>query len=126
MTLSSSNSDSPASEPLSIAVISPNDPRRNAALSALEKFPNGRVWEFMSYPPDVEVVAKTLKQRFDVVVIDLDSDPEYALELIEKVSVGGSTNVIVFSGVPNPDLMVRCMRAGARVSPLAPHHRPYD
>jgi pilus assembly protein CpaE len=107
-------SDSFGSEPLSIAVISPNDQRRNAALSALDKFPNGRIWEFMSYPPDVEAVAQMLKQRFDVVIIDLDSDPDYTLELVEQISTSGSINVIVYSGMADRDLIVRCMRSGAR------------
>ncbi len=111
---SGQTSDSTGASPLAIAVISPNDMRRNAAIAALDKFPNGRVWEFMSYPPDIDTVAEMLKDRFDVVIIDLDSDPEYTLELVEKICADKSTNVIVYSGVVNPDLMVRCMRAGAR------------
>ena len=67
--------DSLGSEPLSIAVISPDDRRRNLAIRALDGFPNGRIREFISYPPDVESVTRMLKQSFDVVVIDLDSDP---------------------------------------------------
>jgi pilus assembly protein CpaE len=88
--------DSLGAEPLSIAVISPNDQRRNAAISSLDKFPNGRIWEFMSYPPDIDAVAQMLTQRFDVVIIDLDSDPEYTIQLIEHICNGGSTNVIVY------------------------------
>jgi pilus assembly protein CpaE len=106
--------DSLGAEPLSIAVISPDDQRRNAAISALDKFPNGRIWEFMSYPPDFDAVAQMLKERFDVVIIDLDSDPEYTVQLIEHICNGGSTNVIVYSGIADPAMMIRCMRAGAR------------
>jgi len=70
------------SEPLSIAVISPDDVRRNAAIRALDKVPNGQIREFISYPPDIEGVTRILKKSFDVVIIDLDSDPEYTLELV--------------------------------------------
>lgn len=101
-------------EPLSIAVISPDDRRRNAVITSLDKFPNGRIREFISYPPDVESVTRTLKQSFDVVIIDLDSDPEYTLRLVESICSDGATNVIVFSEQADPALMLRCLRAGAR------------
>ena len=84
-------------EPLSIAVISPDDKRRNAAIRALDKFPKGRIREFISYPPDIDSVTRMLKQSFDVVIIDLDSDPEYTLKLVESICADGATNVIVYS-----------------------------
>ncbi|MGC1461950.1 MAG: hypothetical protein WA802_07095 [Terracidiphilus sp.] len=105
---------SPGLEPLSVAVISPDDRRRNVAVQALDKFPNGRIREFISYPPDIEAVTRMLKKSFDVVIIDLDSDPEYTLELVENISAEGGTNVIVYSEAVDPGLMVRCLRAGAR------------
>jgi pilus assembly protein CpaE len=55
-----------------------------------------------------------LKKSFDVVIIDLDSDPEYTLELVGNVSDEGGANVIVYSERVDPGLMVRCLRAGAR------------
>ena len=106
--------ESLGAEPLSIAVISPDDLRRNLAIQALDKFPNGRIREFISYPPDIESVTKMLKRSFDVVIIDLDSDPEYTLELVENICSDGATNVIVYSEKVDPGLMVRCLRAGAR------------
>ena len=106
--------DSLGVNPLSIAVISPNTYHRNSAISALERFPNSRIREYITYPPGAEEVAQVLKQDFDVVIVDLDSDPEYALELVENVCSDGSTNVIVYSARPDPDLLLRCMLAGAR------------
>ncbi len=85
-----------------------------SAIQALDKFPNGRIREFISYPPDIESVTRMLKKSFDVVIIDLDSDPEYTLELVENISAEGGTNVIVYSETVDPGLMVRCLRAGAR------------
>jgi pilus assembly protein CpaE len=114
MSPSGQNPETLGAEPLSIAVISPDDGRRNAAISALDKFPNGRIREFISYPPDVESVTRMLKQSFDVVIIDLDSDPEYTLDLVENICADGATNVIVYSEQVDPGLMVRCLRAGAR------------
>lgn len=107
-------SESLSASPLSIAVIGPNNYYRNSAISALEGFPNARIREFVTYPPGADAVAHILKQDFDVVIIDLDSDAEYALKMVEYLSVDGSTNVIVYSSEPDPDLLLRCMRAGAR------------
>lgn len=106
--------DSIGAEPLSIAVISPDDRRRGAAIGALDKFPNGRIREFISYPPDIESVTRMLKKSFDVVIIDLDTDPQYTLDLVEKLCSDGAMNVIVYSEKVDPGLMVRCLRAGAR------------
>src|ERR1035441_797890 len=89
--------DSLSDNPLRIAVISPNADRRDAAISALDRFPNGRIREYVTCPPDVEAVAQVLMEDFDVVIIDLDSDPEYALELVENICADGSTNVIAYS-----------------------------
>ena len=100
--------------PLTIAVISPDATNREQAISALARFTNGSIREFVTYPPGASAIAQTLKQDFDVVIIDLDTDPEYALELVENVCLDGSTNVIVYSAKPDPNLLLRCMRAGAR------------
>jgi pilus assembly protein CpaE len=102
------------SSPLSIAVISPDAFNRDQAIASLARFSNGSIREFVTYPPGAGVVGEALRQDFDVVIIDLDSDPEYALELVEKICVDGSTNVIVYSAKPDPALLLRCMRAGAR------------
>ena len=89
-------------EPLGIAVISPDDYRRSLAIRALDGFPQGRIREFISYPPDVDSVTRVLKESFDVVIIDLDSDPEYTLNLVEKICADGATNVIVYSQRSRP------------------------
>jgi pilus assembly protein CpaE len=99
---------------LSIAVICPDEQRRNDAISALGECQNGSIREFISYPPNLQDVARTLGNNFDVIVIDLDSDPEYALDLVESISTSGMATAIVYSAQADPDLLVRCMRAGAR------------
>ena len=55
-----------------------------------------------------------LGNNFDVILIDLDSDPEYALKLVESISTRGLAIAFVYSTQADPDLLVRCMRAGAR------------
>jgi len=110
-------------EPLGIAVISPDDYRRSLAIRALDGFPHGRIREFISYPPDVDSVTRVLKESFDVVIIDLDSDPEYTLNLVEKICADGATNIIVYSERVDSGLMLRCLRAGARSFSTRPSPR---
>ena len=57
---------------------------------------------------------RLLEEHHDVIIIDLDSDPEYALELVESIGANGTATVMVYSAKPDPDLLVRCMRSGAR------------
>jgi len=59
-------------------------------------------------------VPRLLEQHYDVIIIDLDSYPEYALELVESICANGLATVMVYSMKTDPDLLVRCMRAGAR------------
>jgi pilus assembly protein CpaE len=55
-----------------------------------------------------------LEQNCDVVIVDLDGDPEYALQVVESIYASGAVTVIVCSAKANLELAVRCMRAGAR------------
>jgi pilus assembly protein CpaE len=104
----------PSLDALSIAVISPDHRRRYAAASALGECQSGPIREFTSYPPNLDDVPQTMNHNFDVIIVDLDSDPEYALRLVESISVHGLATVIVYSEQTNPELLLRCMRAGAR------------
>ena len=99
---------------MTVAVISPNEQRRNAATIALGECPGVQIREFISFPPDIENVSRMLGANYDVVLIDLDSNPEYALELLEGICLHGRATPIVYSAQDDPDLLVRCMRAGAR------------
>ena len=99
---------------MTVAVISPDEQRRNAATVALGECPGIQIREFISFPPNIENVSRMLGADYDVVLIDLDSNPEYALELLEGICLLGRATPIVYSAQADPDLLVRCMRAGAR------------
>jgi pilus assembly protein CpaE len=108
---------------MSVAVISPNMHRRNAAICALNECTSDPIREFTSYPPNLNDVPRTLNRDFEVVVVDLDSDPEYALDLVKSICINGLATVIVYSAETDPELLLRCMRAGAReflTMPFAP------
>jgi Flp pilus assembly CpaE family ATPase len=106
--------DSLGADVLSIALIGPDTDRRKAAASALAGCQSGEVREFSSYPPSLDDVPRLLEQHYDVIIIDLDAQPEYALELVESICANGAATVMVYSMKTDSELLVRCMRAGAR------------
>jgi pilus assembly protein CpaE len=116
-------SDSFGADPLSIALIGPDEERRKAAASALAGFQGAEIREFSSYPPGLDDLPRLLEARYDVIVLDLDSNPEYALELVESICANGTVTVMVYSGKTDPDLLMRCMRAGAREYLTVPFDR---
>ena len=106
--------DSIGSDALSIALIGPDETRRKEAAAALLACDGTEVREYSDYPPGLDDVPRLIEQRNDVIIIDLDSNPEFALELVESICASGTSTVMVYSSKPDPDLLVRCMRAGAR------------
>jgi len=106
--------DSLSTEALTIAVVGPEELTRRTACDALRQGRGNEIREFDAYPADLDEVPKLLDQQFDVIIIDLDSNPEYALELVESLCANGSATVMVFSSKPDSEMLVRCMRAGAR------------
>jgi pilus assembly protein CpaE len=99
---------------LSVAVISPDPQRRNAATTALGECLNSHIREFSSYPSGLDEAPWTLNRDFDAVIVDLDSDPDRALDLVKRISTNGLATVMVYSAKSDPDRMLKCLRAGAR------------
>jgi pilus assembly protein CpaE len=99
---------------LSIALIGPNRRHRELVAQALSGCTGYEVSEFLSYPVRLDEASEMMDQKFGVVIIDLDDDPEFALQLVESISADGFATVMVYSENADPELLVRCMRAGAR------------
>jgi pilus assembly protein CpaE len=112
--LEASGPDFIGSEALSIALIGPDERRRKEAATALLLCDGVEVREYSAYPVSLDEVPRLVEQRNDVILIDLDSNPEFALELVESICASGSPTVMVYSSKADPAMLVRCMRAGAR------------
>jgi pilus assembly protein CpaE len=99
---------------LSVVLIEPQDERRSA-MSALFSGPQSRVSREFAYYPGVDELSQVLTDDHDVVFVDLDSDHEKAIDVIETVcESNGAITVIVYSARTDSEILVRCMRAGAR------------
>ena len=115
MTDNTHDSDALGGNVLSIALICPSEQRRRTIVSALNSSHAAIVREYSSYPPTLKEMPRMLGEKaFDAVIIDLESDVEYALELVEFVASTTSTTVMVYTSRLDPNVMVRSMRAGAR------------
>lgn len=108
------HAETPKVDDLSIVLIGPNELRREEVAFALARCGGSQIHAFSSYPPSLDDVPRLLEQHNDVIIIDLDSDPAYALQLVESIGANGPATVMVYSAKPDPDLLVSCMRAGAR------------
>jgi pilus assembly protein CpaE len=99
---------------LSVVLIGPHEERRRSIAKAFSGAQSRVTSEFASYPP-IDDLAQIFDGNHDVVLVDLDVDPEKALDVVENLcGADGSLTVIVYSARTNSDLLVRCMRAGAR------------
>lgn len=98
---------------LSVLVLGPDERRRNEVVYALQGPLCAEPRQMPLYPTMAQV-ARLVEMAPDVVIIDLDSNPESALDTVEGICQASSATVMVFSSGSDSDLMIRCMRAGAR------------
>jgi len=86
--------DSLGADILSVAVIGPEQQGRKAVAKAVVSFHAGPVREFSSYP-ELDDLPKLLKSEFDVIIVELDTNPEHALDLIELICGQVSATIMV-------------------------------
>jgi pilus assembly protein CpaE len=98
---------------LSVVVVGPDERRRDAVAGALAGSLSGLTRQLPFYP-EIDQIPRIIELNHDVVIVDLDSNPEFALEIVENLCAGSQATVMVYSSYSDSELMIRCMRAGAR------------
>jgi pilus assembly protein CpaE len=98
---------------LSVALVGPHDQRRQAIAAAVAGRPGVSIEEFSSYP-DERFEAASLSERFDVIVVDADSDSDRALALAQSICAKGRAAVMAYSGGADVKVAIRFMRIGVR------------
>ncbi len=99
---------------LTVALLGPDEQRRAEVAGALSKHPGLRLQEFSSLPPKLADLPERMARTYNVIVIDVDNDPDRAFELVEDLCAGGRNYVMVYSASADMKLAVRFMRAGVR------------
>ncbi|MBS1798681.1 MAG: hypothetical protein JSS95_02530 [Acidobacteria bacterium] len=123
MSTSTKDPDALGSNIISIALIAPRESHRHRISSALAGLHGSTTREFDLYP-GIDDLSRLIELSYDVIIIELDSDPEHALDLVENICRDSDATVMVYSEHVYPEMLVRCMRAGAReflTSPLTPN-----
>jgi pilus assembly protein CpaE len=106
--------DSVSMNALSVVLISPNDSRRRTLASALSG-PQATISKEFSEYPHFDTISQVLEADCDVMIVDVDDDAERALALVENICANFPTvTMMIYSSRNDSDLLVRCMRAGAR------------
>ncbi len=99
---------------LSVALLGPDEQRRKVVAAAVSKRPGLRLHEFSSFPPRLEDLPQMLAQAYEIVIIDVDSDPDYAFALVESLCASGRTYVMAYTANADMKRAVQFMRAGVR------------
>jgi pilus assembly protein CpaE len=104
-------------------VISPNSRMVRELATLLESHLAGSSINFVnSYPSPRDIGSALGGGSLQLVFLDLVSDPERALQLLtEMVRLGGQVQVLALLSGSDPDLMLRCLRAGAADFLLEPY-----
>jgi periplasmic protein TonB len=104
-----------ASTRMSVAVIGPNAAHRRVVAKALTGSEARTVREFIDYPAKLTDIQRLMEQQhFDVVMIDVDSDQSYALQVVQKFAAIENVMVMVYSMRNDQNLLRSCLEAGAR------------
>ena len=99
---------------LSLVLIGPDDERRRKVAKALAG-PQATIARELTRYPQLDDLGSIIEADPDVAIIDLDPNPEQALDVVENLcGKNRSVTVMVYSAHADPELLVRCMRAGAR------------
>lgn len=99
---------------LSVVLIGPDEQRRRVVAKALAG-PQAKIARVVERYPEVGDLAEIIEADYDVVIVDLDPDPELALDVVENLcGQDNSITVMVYSARGDSELLVRCMRAGVR------------
>jgi pilus assembly protein CpaE len=98
---------------LSVVLIGPDERRREQVIGTLTGSLCGPARQLPFYP-DQEQISQLIEKNEDVLLVDLDSNLEAALEVVEDLCARSQATVMVYSASSDPQLMVRCMQAGVR------------
>jgi pilus assembly protein CpaE len=99
---------------LSVVLIGPDERRRRTLAQALTG-PQAVIGREFSAYPDADDLGEFMDADHDAVIVDLEPNPERALDVVEYICAQNtSITVMVHSARSDSELLVRCMRAGAR------------
>jgi len=117
-----SNPESVRMNALSVVLLGLNDARRKTLTAAFAGTQAQVVRAAVM--PGLDALPQLLEPECDVLIVDLNEDSERGLDVVEAAcELAPPITVMVYASLTDSDLLVRCMRAGAREflsDPLSP------
>jgi pilus assembly protein CpaE len=99
---------------LSVAVIGPDNFSRDTVITALGGCLGSQNPDLIADPAHLDEESMAIVSNCSIVIVEVDRDPDFALDLVQRICDRGVAAVMVYSSATNSDLVVRAMRAGAR------------
>jgi pilus assembly protein CpaE len=100
---------------LSIVVVGPNELLRRQVCDAVALRDAQVAREYAIYPDVSQRHALSKLTEQDVLLVELDSNPEAGVEIVRQAALStDSITVMVYSATKDADWVVRCMQVGAR------------
>lgn len=100
---------------LSIVVVGPNELLRRQVCDAVSLRNAEVAREYAVYPDVSQRHALSKLTEHEVLLVELDSNPEAGIDLVREVAASSeSITVMVYSCAMDADIVVRCMQVGAR------------
>lgn len=98
---------------LSVVILSDNESRRRSLAASLT---GTQAHVLRDAPlPNLDALPSLLQGECDILIVDVDRETERALEIVETaVASQPALTVMVYSPQADSELLVRCMRVGAR------------
>jgi len=109
----------PCTNRLSIAIIGPDEQSRRLVASALRSSRRNEVFEFHSYPPKRGYLRAVMENQFNVLRLELDSNLDLALELVQEASEIRDAAILAYSKHADSKLTLECIDSGVLVYSIA-------
>ncbi len=101
-------------QPVTIAFIDPDPLTMRSAVDSVGKLNVASVLGFDYYPSIASQAAAIAKQRYDILLVNIDSNPREAFACIENIAVKSSAGIIAYGVDPSMEMLREAMRVGVR------------
>ena len=99
---------------LKVAILGHDKQSRMAVVEELSRYSGLQLEELSLFPPNREDLTHSLAQNHDVVIIEVDRNPDSAFEMAVSLCAEGRTYVMAYSTTADMKMAVHLMRAGIR------------
>lgn len=113
MSTAPSGAGSYEKEILRVAILDGDSQRRETVSAVLDALDHLKTTQIRAFPRNAEELAQILPDPYDVVLLNVDGDPDLAFDLATRLCEDSCLNVMAYSSQSDWKLVAHLMRAGA-------------